>query len=201
MFIRIIIFQLFILALLSQSVFAGAIDCNGGRYENNNNGTVSDCRTGLIWLKDATCLGYTSGEITNTYGYLTWAEAQTFVAGLQNGICGLTDGSAAGDWRLPTKTEFMAMIQSAINQKFGSDSAPVLTDETGTNQWTAGHPFTNVWPSQYWTDTTDLSNADLAWDVRLYKNAIPASVSKTIQRYMWPVRAGNGGLYKSVLIQ
>ncbi len=42
--------------LLLFGTWAYAADCNnGGRYENNNNGTVTDCRTGLIWLWNANC--------------------------------------------------------------------------------------------------------------------------------------------------
>ena len=79
---------------------AYATDCNnGGRYEDNGDGTVTDCRTGLIWLKNANCTD-TSNGIANPNGYLTWYDALTWAAGLENGLCGLTDGSSAGDWRL-----------------------------------------------------------------------------------------------------
>jgi len=52
MFIRGILLSVIFLALLSQSVFAIAPrDCDGNRYEDNGNGTVSDCRTGLSGSK------------------------------------------------------------------------------------------------------------------------------------------------------
>src|SRR3990172_4596891 len=64
------------------------------RFHDNNNGTVTDNLTGLIWLKDANC-----------FGAKIWAVALTIANGLPNGQCGLNDGSKAGDWRLPNRKE------------------------------------------------------------------------------------------------
>jgi hypothetical protein len=101
-------------------------DCNGGgRYEINrvfngasfdSTGTVTDCRTGLVWLQNANCKQASNGITPDTEGTLTWKNAMKWSAGLGHGTCGLNDGSGPGDWRLPTKTEWMAMIQNAINQ-------------------------------------------------------------------------------------
>jgi hypothetical protein len=95
--------------LLLLETWAYAADCNnGGRYEISGRGTVTDCRTGLIWLQDANCkdsLGLTG--IDKSQGYLNWYNAMKWVAALGGGYCGLFDGSSAGDWRLPTKTEWM----------------------------------------------------------------------------------------------
>jgi hypothetical protein len=55
---------------------------------------VTDNLTNLIWLKNANCDGQKD-----------WNEAETWAANLASGTCGLSDGSSAGDWRLPTKTE------------------------------------------------------------------------------------------------
>ena len=82
-------------------------DCMG-RYEDNGNGTISDCRTGLVWLKNANCIG----------GALDWNSAASWVANLSNSMCGLSDGSEVGDWRMPTKTEWMTMVSSARKQGF-----------------------------------------------------------------------------------
>jgi hypothetical protein len=63
------------------------------------NGTVTDNLTGLIWLKNANC-----------FGLRTWALALSDVNGLNTGECGLTDGSVAGDWRLPNVRELQSLI-------------------------------------------------------------------------------------------
>jgi len=39
-----------------------------------------------------------------------WDEAMTAAKGLKDGDCGLTDGSVAGDWRLPNVREFLSLI-------------------------------------------------------------------------------------------
>jgi hypothetical protein len=197
MFIRVILLSVIFLAMLSQSAFCGTLkDCNGGRYEDNNNGTVSDCRTGLIWLKDADCMASFNG-IDKSLGSLSWYDAGKWTAGLANGTCGLTDGSAAGDWRLPTKTELMAMIQSAKKQGF---TLPVLTDATGTVKWAAGNPFNNVEFQPYWTSVTDQSNNANAWYVDLTDAAIGVT-GKSTMRYVWPVRAGNDGSFGYLFVE
>jgi len=113
MFTKVILMQIAILALLGSSVYAG--DCIGKRYQDNNNGTVTDCRTGLVWLKNADCRDMT-GSVNKSAGVLTWQLAKEWVAKLWDnpaGTCGLNDGSGIGDWRLPTRTEIMAMVESA----------------------------------------------------------------------------------------
>jgi len=49
------------------------------RFLDNADGTVTDCRTELIWLKNANC-----------YGEQVWDSAFSFAAGLNNGECGLS---------------------------------------------------------------------------------------------------------------
>ena len=59
---------------------------------DNGNGTVTV--NGLVWLKDATCLGS-----------MPWNDAMVRAKLLEHGQCGLTDNSKAGDWRLPNHNE------------------------------------------------------------------------------------------------
>jgi len=56
------------------------------------NGTVTIGN--LIWLQNAGCLGM-----------MNWDDANRSVNYLQNGQCGLTDGSKSKAWRLPTSSE------------------------------------------------------------------------------------------------
>ena len=159
------------------------LDCAGGRYEDNGDGTVSDCRTGLIWLKNANCTD-TAGGIVKTIGYLSWSDAGTWTANLANGICSLTDGSSAGDWRLPTKTEWMAMVESARKQGF---IYPALTNATGTAHWTSGDAFTNILSSFYWSSSTYAPDTAGAWGVGMVDGSVHVG-SKTFHNYVWPVR-------------
>lgn len=61
---------------------------------DNGNGTVTV--NGLVWLKDAGCLGKT-----------TWANGIDYAGSLGAGSCNLNDGSKPGDWRLPNTTELV----------------------------------------------------------------------------------------------
>jgi hypothetical protein len=160
-------------------------DCSGGRYEDNGDGTVSDCRTGLIWLKNAACTD-TSGGIEN-YGALAWDAANAWAAGLGDGICGLTDGSVAGDWRLPTKTEWTAMVQSARSHGYES---PALTTAAGTGHWTQGDIFDNVAVYAYWSSSADVLNAGYAWFVNMSDGQMYSCGSSDAYWIVWPVRAG-----------
>ncbi|MGQ9500071.1 MAG: hypothetical protein ACUVQ6_06945, partial [Dissulfurimicrobium sp.] len=54
------------------------------RFTDNNDGTVTDNLTGLVWLKDANC-----------FGQKTWANALNEANTLASGTCGLSDGSTA----------------------------------------------------------------------------------------------------------
>ena len=174
-------------------------DCNaGGRYEiNGANGTVTDCRTGLIWLRNARCLDESNDITPNPNGYLTWDNAMKWAAGLHDGLCGLSDGSAAGDWRLPTKMEWVVMMQGAVNQNILN---PALTDGAGTAQWTEGNVFNNVLANRYWSSTTYPFGAENAWYAYMggYM-VIYGKVGNIVG--VWPVRAGRSGSFGTLRIE
>lgn len=169
-------------------------DCSSCRYEDNGDGTVSDCRTGLIWLKDANCTDSSGGITKNTTpsvdlaaGPLSWADAVAWVGGLGNSTCGLIDGSIAGDWRLPTKTELMAMVTSARKQGF---TAPALTNREGTARWVESDPFTHVQSSYYyWSGSTLAGFPTFAWVFGMNDGGFNYNF-KAYSYYVWPVRSG-----------
>ena len=132
------------------------------RFTDNGNGTVTDNLTGLIWLKNADC-----------YGEQIWADAVTAANGLNDPECGLTDGSAEGDWRLANVNELRSLLD------FGH-SNPALP---------SGHPFTAVQAS-YWSSTSSAySPASKAWHIFL-SEARQFIGNKTGTLRAWPVRGG-----------
>jgi hypothetical protein len=139
------------------------------RFTDNGNGNVSGNLTGLIWLKNA-----------NAFGMKTWADAMTTANGLKSGDVGtgLTDGSQAGDWRLPNVRELQSLLD------YGR-SYPALPEN---------HPFTElVWGSYYWSSTTFSAdpNIDAAFDVAIGGNTIADPYNKTnADDYVWCVRGG-----------
>jgi hypothetical protein len=119
---------------------------NGKRYANCGNGTVTDSATGLIWLRDAGCLGS-----------FDWAAANQAAAALQDGQCGLTDRSKPGDWRLPTNAEWIATVDAARNHPLLACGVPALTNDEGSACFRdgSGSSFLNVVPNGgYWSSTT-----------------------------------------------
>lgn len=109
-----------------------------GRFELNGNGTVIDKLTGLVWLQDANC-----------YGSESWDSGVSLAASLADGECGLADGSAPGDWRVPNIRELLSLVN------FGYyDYSLGNTDESG--QWVEdGEPWIDVKKSYYWTTTPE----------------------------------------------
>lgn len=111
------------------------------RFTDNGNETVTDNLTGLIWLKSGNC-----------FGKRTWAQALADCNNLAHGSCGLTDGSSAGDWRLPNIKE----LQSLIDYGRWNPALP------------AGHPFMVKVDDYYWSSTTYASSTDYAWYMDFY---------------------------------
>ncbi len=106
------------------------------------------------------------------------SEANTLAAG----NCGLTDGSTAGQWRLPNVREMQSLIHYAFYN-------PALPNTHGGGQWTEGDPFTGVQSAGYWSSTTYAVITDSAWYVDLYFGSVGHG-DKTRTCYVWPVRGG-----------
>jgi len=128
------------------AALAQGVPWPGTRFNDNGDGTVTDQLTGLVWLKNAACFAPAS-----------WANAVADANQLASGQCGLTDGSAAGQWRLPNLIELESLIDAAA-------SAPAVSG-----------PFANVPAtasgSVYWTSTPYWSGEGAAtgsaWAIRL----------------------------------
>jgi hypothetical protein len=142
------------------------------RFTDNSNGTVKDNLTGLIWLKNANCSGATD-----------WASAIDYCNNLATGSCGLTDGSSAGDWRLPNRFELESLLDMAYY-------FPALSNTAGTAKWTEGNPFTGVQSNYYWSGTTYAGSTGFAWYVSMYYGDV-YDRNKTNSYHVWPVRSDN----------
>lgn len=142
------------------------------RFTDNGNGTVTDNLTELIWLKNANCTD-TAGGIAKGSGYLSWPDALAWSNALNNGKCGLTDGSAVGQWRLPNITELESLVDA---QRI----YPALP---------AAHPFSGVQSNNYWSSSTNAGYTSIAWYVDV-SDGYGFDSNKTSNFYVWPVRAG-----------
>jgi len=140
------------------------------RFTDNSDGTVTDNLTSLIWLKNANCTATLGGVAKTTT--LIWADSLTWSNNMASGSCGLTDSSAAGDWRLPNVRELASLVDYQTNP------APTLP---------TGHPFTGVVSGYYWSSTSVVLSPSSAWDVTFANGSI-VDYSKPDSDYVWPVR-------------
>lgn len=158
--------------------FGNPIDCKGTgqdgeiqagvawpnpRFTDNRNGSVTDNLTGLVWLKDAHCLGF--GD---------FGDSLRRSNRLADGQCGLTDRSRPGEWRLPNIRELQSLQSYAT-------FAPDLPE---------GHPFLNVQPTLTWTSTSGAGFAAQAW-FTIFGVGPTVFEDKSVPLAIWPVRGGN----------
>lgn len=124
------------------------------RFTDNSNGTITDNLTGLIWLKDA-----------NAFKERTLKQALANVKSLANGKAELTDGSKAGDWRLPTVRELQDMVSNYVD----CCKEPFFIDVQNSGYWTSdthnGYS-PGVWSVFLRYSSSDIHNTNYVWPVR-----------------------------------
>jgi len=97
------------------------------RFTDNGDGTVTDELTGLLWLQNAYCQDTVCSDSDCVTGAdLSWADALKFANYLQHGYCDLSDGSVAGQWRLPNVKELLSLV----NYRFAD---PAVSNAMGDN--------------------------------------------------------------------
>ncbi len=136
-----------------------------GRWCDNEDGTVTDMTTGLVWLKNANWVGEKVWMDMDRYD-----DAQAYTGVLQDGLAGLNDKSVAGEWRLPTKVELVGITQG---HEAILSSRPI---------W-----FTGVQSGNYWSSTTNHIAIEYAWHVNMESGDVYYTW-KRYSNYMWPVR-------------
>jgi hypothetical protein len=144
------------------------------RFKKNNDGTVTDRFTALVWLRDANC-----------FALQDWETALSLTNNLADGSCDLSDDSSAGDWRLPNIRE----LNSLVNYLY---EAPPLSDTFGFNQWSEGNPFYNV-QHGYWSSTPFNAPSQIWYQGFARPNSAYPSVGYLPAHtdfYVWPVRGG-----------
>lgn len=132
------------------------------RFIDNGDGSVKDELTGLVWLKNANC-----------FGNKIWTAALTAANALSNGSCGLSDGSAAGDWRLPNVLEMISIVDYSRNN-------PALP----------ATPFTNAQSAFYWTSTAGMGGPVNHAMCVITGDGSVGVCSKPTSIRVWPVRGG-----------
>lgn len=130
------------------------------RFIDNNDGTITDKQTKLVWIKNIT-----------PFGQKSWEEALLVPETVHNGFYGLTDGSKVGDWRIPTVNE----LNSLLNYELCD---PAIDRDV----------FIGVQSSYYWSSTPYSYHPAYAWVVDLSNGGVGYG-SKTYTYYVWLVRS------------
>jgi hypothetical protein len=142
-------------------------------FIDNGDGTVTDTLTDLIWLQNANC-----DQPQN------WNDAALFVSGLDNGDCGLSDGSASGDWRLPTKDELQSIGTDPPRTWYGGfpratwtmPSAPFTIDPASDHgSWSGDRYSIYMWITRMSDGNTAYTRKSSMRDVWPVKTCIPAT--------------------------
>ncbi len=142
------------------------IESPSPRFTDNDNGTITDNLTKLIWLKNANC----------KKGQITWQEALSFANNLASGDCELTDASKSGDWRLPNIRELQSLVD------YGNSRLALPNPK--------GAPFKDFQASIYWSSTTNAFNPVGAWFVFFFGGNVNFG-NKTNGNYALAVRGGS----------
>jgi len=153
------------------------IDCsnaNGARFEvhkrpdnQEDDGTVTDKKTGLMWTQNA-----------NRFESVLWEAAFTSVLNLRTlpEGCGSSGVACYTDWRLPNIKELQSLID------YGH-SSPAMPENSET-------AFENIKNYYYWSSTTDINNPyAYAWAVYMVTGKVNGQ-TKSNPCYVWPVRGG-----------
>ena len=155
-------------ATLTLGSVSGAFTVTTQRFVDLGDGTMLDAGSKLRWLQNANCTT-SAGGIDKTAGTLNWADAQTWSNHLASPACALKDGSATGDWHLPT-----------------IDELRIFTDAGYRDNTLDAAGFSNVHAYYYWSSSPD---ADYASGVYMVDGDVNVYY-KNEHYYVWPVRAG-----------
>jgi hypothetical protein len=163
----------------SQCPCATVYSCEGtlsplGRWCDQGDGTVKDMTNGLLWLKTAGWGGLKPWINCTTYDDAHRRVAQLWDGSPWEGGAFLSDGSVEGDWRLPTRTEL-------YNLANGTEAV-----RSGSMQF-----FTYVQYHDYWSSTTNMSDAGAAWSVDMTNGTQVAGTKDVVNFYVWPVRGSH----------
>jgi len=156
------------------------------RYTDNGDATVTDNKTGLVWLQNANCIGTQYPDFLEDCcspkdGKVNWKKAHAFVDGLNTGKFPKCDANHT-DWRLPTVQEMQGLVH------YGFDN-PAMSNAAGTGIWQEKDAFSNVKTDSYWTSTLDASTSNFAWRLR-FDRGLLFTEHKSLPFYVWPVRGG-----------
>ena len=130
------------------------------RFVDNGDGTVTDLKTGLMWLQDANFPKQS----------LPIQVAKKYLVKLNRGEY---ENRGYTDWRLPSVKEFQALVDK-------SRSSPALS---------VGHPFLHVQNGYYWSSSGGINIVEYVWLMDIAYGIVKFDYPSYCNfQYLWPVR-------------
>ena len=124
--------------------------------------SIFDTSAKLEWMRDANTAAKT----------MTWSEANKYIEQLNK-----NKYAGSGDWRLPEKGEFAAIIEYATHEDV----------QKNINELYTKIGFKNLMAEYYWSASSSDEMTGLAWVIDLYAGEL-STAGKGNSFYVWPVR-------------
>ncbi|MCK4340581.1 MAG: DUF1566 domain-containing protein [Phycisphaerae bacterium] len=154
------------------------------RFVDNGDGTITDQLTGLMWLRDASCLIHNYEEWERdgwAEGWVPWQAALTFIAQINDGTLSAC-AAGYGDWRLPNVNELESLVNAGQAEQY---------------VWLLSVGFLRVEENDYWTSTTDPDTiTTFAYTVNMDDGSVSRLGNKATApaiTSVWPVRGTTDG--------
>lgn len=140
------------------------------RFTDNEDGTITDNLTGLMWLKDAHCFGFRTGS-NEAYLEIDTLNIDPLSCECQDYTKSYTD------WRLPNVNELESLINAG---------------QQNSATWLGTQGFVNVQQEYYWTSTTYAYNTMMARQIHMWAGYVDRD-EKRFYNAVWPVRGTSTG--------
>ncbi len=125
------------------------------KFVDNQNGTVTDKVSGLIWQKCSVGQFWDGATCTGEAKKFTWDEAMQ----LKSDFTGKTD------WQLPTKNELIQLVYCSDGQYSQNKEEIICTGSSYKRPTINEIYFPNTPSSWFWSSSPGADNSNGAWDV------------------------------------
>lgn len=151
------------------------------RLVDNQDGSVTDRLTGLMWTKNSDLMYSRDPDFDTTgivQGGVYWETALGYIDKLNS-----ENYLGHNDWRMPNRNELTSLI----------DNSRHATNLPKNHPFFSPFPFEDGGDYYYWSSTTVADTPEKAWVYHfgyytLYTN------DKNIERFVWPVRSDDSNL-------
>ncbi|EGQ9727500.1 DUF1566 domain-containing protein [Vibrio cholerae] len=150
---------------LSKLAQASDID---GRYRDNGNGTITDSKTNLTWMRCSLGQQWTGSTCAGVAMEMNWNDA------LRTAMSFSYAGHS--DWRVPTVDELDTLVQCSAgrepsvrpNGEFVADTSGVCLGDNYQRPTINIRAFPNTPGDYYWSSSPYALNSSNAWHVGFY---------------------------------